>query len=98
MKKLLLVLGMITCMFGLTACGGTVEEVDNYGVTEADAYAYADGLIETIDLCDSRYGKTIEKATYNKLIDVVHQNKDLAQTEASLRKNLICYEIAERCM
>ena len=49
MKKLLLVLGMITCMFGLTACGGTVEEVDNYGVTEADAFAYADGLIETID-------------------------------------------------
>ena len=49
MKKLLLVLGMITCMFGLTACGGTVEEVDNYGITEADAFAYADGLIETMD-------------------------------------------------
>ena len=49
MKKLLLVLGMITCMFGLTACGGTVEESDNYGITEADAFAYADGLIETMD-------------------------------------------------
>ena len=49
MKKLLLVLGMITCMFGMTACGGTVEEVDNYGITEADAFAYADGLIETMD-------------------------------------------------
>lgn len=49
MKKLLLVLGMITCMFGLTACGGTVEEVDTYGITEADAFAYADGLIETMD-------------------------------------------------
>ena len=49
MKKLLLVLGMITCMFGLTACGGTVEKVDNYGITEADAFAYADGLIETMD-------------------------------------------------
>lgn len=36
-------------MFGLTACGGTVEEVDNYGITEADAFAYADGLIETMD-------------------------------------------------
>ena len=44
MKKLLLVLGMITCMFGMTACGGTVEEVDNYGITEADAFAYADGF------------------------------------------------------
>ena len=49
MKKLLLVLGMITCMFGLTACGGTVEEVDNYGITEADAFAYAVDLIETMN-------------------------------------------------
>lgn len=49
MKKLLLVLGMITCMFGLTACGGTVEEVDNYGITEEQAFEYADGLIETMN-------------------------------------------------
>ena len=49
MKKLLLVLGMITCMFGLTACGGTVEEVDNYGVTEEQAFEYADGLIDTMN-------------------------------------------------
>lgn len=49
MKKLLLVLGMITCMFGLTACGGTVEEVDNYGITEEQAFEYADGLIATMD-------------------------------------------------
>ena len=49
MKKLLLVLGMITCMFGMTACGAAVEEVDTYGITEADAFAYADGLIETMD-------------------------------------------------
>ena len=49
MKKLLLVLGMITCMFGLTACGGTAEEVDNYGITEEQAFEYADGLIETMD-------------------------------------------------
>ena len=49
MKKLLLVLGMITCMFGMTACGAAVEEVDTYGITETDAFAYADGLIETMD-------------------------------------------------
>ena len=49
MKKLLLVLGMITCMFGLTACDGTVEEVDNYGITEAQAFEYADGLIDTMN-------------------------------------------------
>ena len=49
MKKLLLVLGMITCMFGMTACGATVEEVDNYGITEEQAFEYAEGLIVTMD-------------------------------------------------
>ena len=49
MKKLLLVLGMITCMFGLTACGGTVEEVDNYGMTEETAMQFADDLIDFVD-------------------------------------------------
>ena len=36
-------------MFGMTACGGTVEEVDTYGITEEQAFEYADGLIETMD-------------------------------------------------
>ena len=49
MKKLLLVLGMITCMFGMTACGAAVEEVDNYGITETQAFEYAEGLIVTMD-------------------------------------------------
>lgn len=49
MKKILLVLGMITCMLGLTACGGAVEEVDNYGITEEQAFQYAEGLIDTMN-------------------------------------------------
>ena len=50
MKKLLLVLGMITCMFGLTACDAAkFEEVDNYGITEEQAFEYAEGLIATMD-------------------------------------------------
>lgn len=49
MKKLLLVLGMITCMFGLTACGGTVEEVDNYGMTEETVIQYANDLIDFVN-------------------------------------------------
>ena len=36
-------------MFGMTACGGTVEEVDTYGITEEQAFEYADGLIATMD-------------------------------------------------
>ena len=49
MKKLLLVLGMITCMFGLTACGGTATEVDTYGVTDEQILEHAVGMIETMD-------------------------------------------------
>ena len=48
-KKLLLVLGMITCMFGMTACGAAVEEVDNYGL-------YQDGFINFLKLqTDTHY-------------------------------------------
>ena len=72
--------------------------IDKLESTDVETIDKIVGLIETIDLCDSRYGKTIDKSTYNKLIDVVHQNKDLAQTEASLRRNLVCYEIAERVL
>ena len=36
-------------MFGMTACGAAVEEVDNYGITEAQAFEYAEGLIVTMD-------------------------------------------------
>ncbi len=48
MKKFFLVLGMITCMFGLAACGKEVE-TENYGITDEQAFEYADGLIETMN-------------------------------------------------
>lgn len=46
MKKWLLVLGMITCMLGLTACGGK-EEVTSF-LTDEMAAEYATMNIETI--------------------------------------------------
>ncbi len=49
MKKLLLVLGMITCMFGLTACKEEEAVTENYGVTEEQAAEYGKGLIETMN-------------------------------------------------
>ena len=49
MKKLLLVLGMITCMLGLAACSTKESVVDNYGVTEEIAIEYAAGLIHWIN-------------------------------------------------
>lgn len=49
MKKLLLVLGMITCIFGLTACGAAVEEGNEYGVSDEQIIQYADSLIDTMN-------------------------------------------------
>ena len=49
MKKLLLVLGMITCMLGLAACSTKQSTADNYGVTEEVAIEYAAGLIHSIN-------------------------------------------------
>lgn len=49
MKKFLLVLGMITCIFGLTACQKEEVITENYGVTEEQAAEYGKGLIETIN-------------------------------------------------
>ena len=49
MKKFLLVLGMIACIFGLTACQKEEVITENYGVTEEQAAEYGKGLIETIN-------------------------------------------------
>lgn len=50
MKKLLLVLGMITCMLVLTACNDEKDTLtENYGVTQEQALEYGQGLVETMN-------------------------------------------------
>lgn len=51
MKKLLLVLGMLTCMLGMTACGAkeSVAVENQLGITEETAISYADGVVESIN-------------------------------------------------
>lgn len=54
MKKHLLVLGMIACVFGLTACGNKEAEeevsvVDESGLTEANAIQTSDSFLSQID-------------------------------------------------
>ena len=44
MKKFLLVLGMITCMLGLSACGGAQGAENTTSITEADAIAVVDSF------------------------------------------------------
>ena len=51
MKKWLLVLGMITCILGLTACGSKTEEVaETLPITEEQAIQFADQLIENMNM------------------------------------------------
>lgn len=52
MKKLLLVLGIITCMLGVSACGNKKvqePEVNPAGITEEGAIEYAAGFIESLN-------------------------------------------------
>jgi len=50
MKKMLLVLGMITCILGLAGCGSKAEApATEAAITEADAITYADQLVESIN-------------------------------------------------
>lgn len=53
MKKVLIVLGMLTCLFGLTACGSKEEQDTAALVTEDEAKQMADQIIgEIIDMID----------------------------------------------
>jgi len=48
MKKWLLILGMIACMAGLTACGGEQEEAKPL-MTEDEAKEFGEGIVDTIN-------------------------------------------------
>ena len=48
MKKRLLILGMITCLFGLSACGTTVTEEEPF-MTQEDAVLNAENIVELLN-------------------------------------------------
>lgn len=52
MKRLLLVLGMLICMLGMTACqgeSGTSQEANKLGITEDSAIQFAGQFLDTIN-------------------------------------------------
>lgn len=51
MKKFLIVLGMVTCLVGTTACGSekAADSAEAMQVNEAGAIAYADQVIDAVD-------------------------------------------------
>ena len=66
MKKWLLVLGMITCMAGLTACGQQTEEADNLMPTE-EAQTLAADIVNVLD-------QVVEQQIVEDYIATVEQN------------------------
>lgn len=48
MKKWLLVLGMITCIFGLTACGQTASKVENPMLPAESVEQFSQMMVETV--------------------------------------------------
>lgn len=49
MKKWILVLGMITCLLGLTACNMNKESAENYGLTQEQALVMGTMTVESLD-------------------------------------------------
>ena len=91
MKKLLLVLGMITCMFGMTACGGTVEEVDDYGMPEEQAIMEAEYLIDAMDQIVAT--GQIEQYKSDAVIYAALTNYEKALTDMGDYQSVTDYEI-----
>ena len=71
MKKLLVILGVITCMFGLCACGQ--EETTQANYNEGDLIASCENMLTRIDLNVAQGASNIESyadipAVYNALL------------------------------
>lgn len=66
MRKWLLVLGMITCILGVSACGSGQEDAAEWtDVSEEDIIAYGEGVFQSLrEICSGAY--EAEKAQYAK--------------------------------
>ncbi|MGN0330524.1 MAG: OadG family protein [Kineothrix sp.] len=73
MKKWLLVLGMITCMFGMSACGGEKKAGDGEPasvITEEEAMAYAEQIVTSIAMicADDAYAEFKEQLAQDPVV------------------------------
>lgn len=64
MKKRLLVLGMMICMLGLTACGSTTEDTTVY-LSDGEALAYAESCVTALSQMSNEQIATAEKQGYD---------------------------------
>lgn len=76
MKKLLLVLGMITCILGITACGKT-EEATKVLMTEEEAISNAEYVVELLYMIDSQ-GMIDQYADYPVVVKALESWKQAA--------------------
>ena len=66
MKKWLLVLGMITCILGASACGDEQKDASAWSeMSEEEAIYYGEGIFQSVrELCSGAYEE--QKAQYAK--------------------------------
>lgn len=78
MKKRLLVLGMITCIFGLTGCGS--EEPEKTLLSEADAIQVAQQCVQTtIDLAATGQAQQLEGTEYEFYLGAVESYNNASE-------------------
>lgn len=93
MKKLLLVLGMITCILGMTACGNEVELME---IVETDAVAYGEQLVANINLTvvDGMEAQYVDDfviskalASYKTALEVMGDYESIKETDVTIGKD-----------
>ena len=92
MKKWLLVLGMITCILGLTACGSKTEEVaETLPITEEQAIQFADQLIENMNMVVS--ANMEEQFAEDEVLTGAFDSWKSAQTDMGSYKGIVDHEV-----
>lgn len=99
MKKLLLVLGMITCILGLTACGKEAVLMD---IVEADAAVYGEQLVDNINLTvldgmEAQYEDDIviskALASYKTALEVIGDYESIKETSVTVERDTTKIEV-----
>lgn len=88
MKKLLAILGVITCMVGLCACGQEETQSSASGADEESLLQYGENTVQQIDMIVSQGSDVIEQyaadpVIYNGLIDWQNALDDIGNFEGT---------------
>lgn len=87
MKKLWLILCIILCMAGLTACGTDPEDTDYNGYTYDQLKAESDGILQSLEMLDDETKQQIETQGTEMIINLVKAYDELKKDSGAFVKN-----------